>query len=571
MPDITTTSLNKPPSITTRESAVLPSTSSRGLSALLRRLDLRQADPANREQRRRQRIIGVIAIMVLSVLSTQVIGESNLSWMSTLLGGTFFIFGLWGPWLSSTESNPERRFRDRNLRALTLATAVLSLSYLLEPIYNGTVSSTLPNLIASAASVILTVVLLNRRHINLANATLFIFPVEYFLYLQLYAGYWNIFLTGVLITLCIIILLISRRWEGILIIGLLFALYVAITLLNPTHLVNPLSPDNYYRNVILNLTTSGIMVAVVTLVTSYVGHELEQRNRSLTELVDTLEARVTARTYELEVAAIERIRLYNDQVAMTEQLRTLDTLKSQFLASMSHELRTPLNAILNFTEFVAIGMLGEVNDGQRDALNKSLDSGRHLLALINDVLDITKIEANMMTLFIEENIRLLPELTAVVSSVQPIIDDKSVQIILDIDADLLPVVGDRRRIRQILLNLLSNAAKFTAHGSITLSARHQGDSLLFAVIDTGPGIAQADQSLIFEPFVQAEVGLRHAGGTGLGLPISKRLAEAHGGRLWIESEPGEGSAFFVLLPIRSEALLRMLKDSQQVPALEKQS
>ena len=149
----------------------------------------------------------------------------------------------------------------------------------------------------------------------------------------------------------------------------------------------------------------------------------------------------------------------------------------------------------------------------------------------------------IMICMLEENIRLLPELTAVVSSIQPIIDDKSVQIILDIDADLLPVVGDRRRIRQILLNLLSNAAKFTAHGSITLSARHQGDSLLFAVIDTGPGIAQA------------EVGLRHADGTGLGLPISKRLAEAHDGQLWVESEKSHGATFFVLLPSHSEWLL----------------
>lgn len=243
-------------------------------------------------------------------------------------------------------------------------------------------------------------------------------------------------------------------------------------------------------------------------------------------------------------------KLYAEQVEVAEQLRAVDTMKSQFLASMSHELRTPLNAILNFTEFVSLGMLGEVNDAQVDALNKAIDSGRHLLSLINDVLDMTKIESGMMKLFIEQDINLQNELGQVLATADTLLSDKpTVTFIKDIDSNLPNLSGDRRRLRQVLLNLISNAVKFTEEGSITLSVKQRNKFILFAVIDTGPGIAPDDQALIFEPFRQTETGIRHAGGTGLGLPISKRLVEAHGGRLWVESQVGEGSAFYFTVPI----------------------
>jgi signal transduction histidine kinase/putative methionine-R-sulfoxide reductase with GAF domain len=283
--------------------------------------------------------------------------------------------------------------------------------------------------------------------------------------------------------------------------------------------------------------------------------------------IDAREFTIPERNYframaDLAAAAVERTRLYIDQVQTADQLRAVDQMKSQFLASMSHELRTPLNAILNFTEFVAIGMLGTVNDSQHDALNKSLESGRHLLSLINDVLDITKMEAGMMTLFIEDNVNLITELNPVITATETLLKDKSVAFIQDIAADLPLMVGDKRRIRQILLNLLSNAAKFTDEGQITLHVQQQAEEILFSVADTGPGIALEDQTVIFEPFIQTEVGIKHAGGTGLGLPISKRLAEAHGGRLWVESEAGQGATFFVSLPIRSNTLLKMLSVSE---------
>jgi signal transduction histidine kinase len=261
---------------------------------------------------------------------------------------------------------------------------------------------------------------------------------------------------------------------------------------------------------------------------------------------------------QLAAAAIERRQRLDQQVAIAERLRAVDAMKSQFLASMSHELRTPLNAILNFTEFVSIGMMGEVNPRQRDALNKALESGRHLLSLINDVLDITKIESGMMQLFVERDIDLYAELNAVKAAALSLIHDKALRYIEDIDPDLPLLVGDRRRIRQILLNLVSNAIKFTEAGTVTVSVKRRGDELLFGVIDTGPGIAPEDTSLIFEPFVQMPDGIRHAGGTGLGLPISNRLVQAHGGRLWLESTPGHGAAFFFTLPIAARELIEKM-------------
>jgi signal transduction histidine kinase len=277
------------------------------------------------------------------------------------------------------------------------------------------------------------------------------------------------------------------------------------------------------------------------------------------------EKRYARSVADLTAAAVERTRLYNEQVQAADSLRNADQIKSQFLASMSHELRTPLNAILNFTEFVALEMMGPITPRQKDALTKALDSGRHLLSLINDVLDMTKIEAGMMKLFLEDNIDLTEELPTVIAAAQTLLQGKPISFIQDIESDLPLVLADRRRIRQVLLNLLSNAAKFTEQGSVTLSVKTRGDDLLFAVIDTGPGIAPEDQLLIFEPFKQTETGIRHAHGTGLGLPISKRLVDAHGGKLWVESQTGKGAAFYFTIPIRSEHLARMLSESMELP------
>jgi signal transduction histidine kinase len=278
--------------------------------------------------------------------------------------------------------------------------------------------------------------------------------------------------------------------------------------------------------------------------------KLEEVNAQLRASEAVLEQRVAERTAEL--------------VSAKEEAEKANKVKSQFLASMSHELRTPLNAILNFSQFVAFGMLGAVNDEQVDVLNKITSSGQHLLSLINDVLDISKIESGALTLFVEDGIDLRDELRAVEASGRALLGDKPVALTVGVDEDVPPVVGDRRRIRQIMLNLVSNACKFTDEGRVTIHLQQKtGGEVLLTVQDTGPGIAPEDHTAIFETFRQTEAGLRHSEGTGLGLPISLRLAEAHGGRLWLESAPGQGATFYVALPVRSPHLLKLIRTTEK--------
>lgn len=246
--------------------------------------------------------------------------------------------------------------------------------------------------------------------------------------------------------------------------------------------------------------------------------------------------------------AVRNAQLYGVQVHAAEQLRAADRIKSQFLASVSHELRTPLNAILIYTEMLSTGLPGPVNQQQSEMLANSLESGRHLQRVIDDVLDMSKIQAGMLTLALEKDVNLYQELEAAADTAETLLKGKPVQLVKEFSRDLPALTADRRRIRQILLNLLANAAKFTERGAVTLGVNKVGNEVLFRVSDTGPGIAKEQQEQIFKPFVQTETGVRY-GGTGLGLPISRSLAEAHGGRLWVESEPGQGATFYVALPV----------------------
>jgi signal transduction histidine kinase len=234
-----------------------------------------------------------------------------------------------------------------------------------------------------------------------------------------------------------------------------------------------------------------------------------------------------------------------------EQAERADRAKSMFLASVSHELRTPLNAIINLTKFVALGMYGEANDEQKDVLHKVEASGKHLLNLINDVLDISKIEAGSLELFVEEGLKVDEIIEAAVETARGLVLQKPVAISCHVEPGLPVLTGDEQRIRQIILNLLSNACKFTEQGNITVRAARRDGEVVIAVEDTGPGIAAKDHDVIFEVFRQAKSNVRKAEGTGLGLPISRRLAEAHGGRLWVESILGQGATFYVALPIKS--------------------
>lgn len=278
------------------------------------------------------------------------------------------------------------------------------------------------------------------------------------------------------------------------------------------------------------------------------------------------DVRILTTLAEQIAIAIRNAQLIEDAQKARAEAEEANRVKSQFLAAMSHELRTPLNAVINFTQFVSSGMLGPVNDEQVNILVKVVDSGKHLLNLINDVLDISKIESGALKLFVETDVDICKEAQFAADTARSLLDGRasSVALVVDIPEELPPLIGDRRRVRQIMLNLVSNACKFTDEGSITLRLWQESQNIVFAVHDTGPGIAPEDHALVFETFKQTEAGLRQGQGTGLGLPISCKLAEAHGGRLWFESTPGRGSRFFVSFPLRAEKLIPQIKEKTKI-------
>jgi signal transduction histidine kinase len=217
---------------------------------------------------------------------------------------------------------------------------------------------------------------------------------------------------------------------------------------------------------------------------------------------------------------------------------------------MSHELRTPLNAIIGFSQVLRDGISGEINAKQEEYLDDVVTSANHLLALINDVLDLSKVEAGQMELQIAP-FSLQDALERGVSMVREQATADGVRVSLHANGGLDVVTGDERRIRQVIFNLLSNAVKFTeAGGLVDVSATQANGEVKVSVADTGPGIAADDLDRIFEEFQQTEAGAREHQGTGLGLAVSKRFVEMHGGRIWCESEPGRGSTFRFTLPLR---------------------
>jgi signal transduction histidine kinase len=260
----------------------------------------------------------------------------------------------------------------------------------------------------------------------------------------------------------------------------------------------------------------------------------------------------------IEYRDLIQIARLEEQLTETElarkQAERSDQVKSAFLASMSHELRTPLNSVINFTKFIVRGVMGPVTERQEETLNKVIASGEHLLALINDVLDMSKIEAGSLNLFVEGDVNIKQILDTALSHAGGMLVDKPVELHTEIADSLPTMTGDRKRILQIILNILSNACKFTEEGTITVQAYTVDQEIRVIVTDTGAGIDPEDQGNVFESFKQTDTGLRQGAGTGLGMPISKNLAEAHGGRLWFESEPGKGTTFYVALPIESESV-----------------
>jgi PAS domain S-box-containing protein len=252
---------------------------------------------------------------------------------------------------------------------------------------------------------------------------------------------------------------------------------------------------------------------------------------------------------------------HEELVEKSIELEAVSQAKSEFLANMSHELRTPLNAVIGFSELMLDGIPGEINDEQRECVNDILNSALHLLSLINDVLDLSKVEAGKIELQ-RQNMDITDIISGVVPIIKPLLDKNEQEIEVSVMQGLPKIRGDKNRLEQVLLNLLSNASKFTGQGGrVQIHVGREGDYCQVAVIDTGIGIKKEDQEHIFEAFIQGETlpdGNKQ--GTGLGLTLTRQLVETMGGRIWVDSEYGKGSTFIFTLPLAGEPLETSLGD-----------
>ena len=272
--------------------------------------------------------------------------------------------------------------------------------------------------------------------------------------------------------------------------------------------------------------------------------ENERLYHELKKFSGELEERIRAATADL---AEQNARLQ----WQSRELEKANRLKSEFLASMSHELRTPINALIGYTALMLDRIYGDLTAKQEEGLNRIQASAQHLLALINDILDLAKIEAGKMPMHLEET-PLQDLIGEITQQIEPLLRKKQLEYRCHVPAGLPPMYTDRVKVKQILLNLLSNAVKFTHHGSVTLSVTASGDIVRIDVADTGIGIQPRDLEAIWEDFRQLDQSrTREYGGTGLGLSITRKLVERLGGTIAVTSTPNEGSTFSVLLPRRS--------------------
>ena len=281
------------------------------------------------------------------------------------------------------------------------------------------------------------------------------------------------------------------------------------------------------------------------------------RSQELLDDAQDTQLRLNQMLEDLTSANTRLVRLNRLADGLRQEAEEARRAKEQFVANVSHELRTPLNMIIGFSEMIlnAPQAYGASPSGGRlppallADLAVILRNAQHLASLIDDVLDLSQIEAGQMAL-VRERVALPEVVEEALVAVRPLFESKGLSLRADLEAGLPEVSGDRTRIREVLLNLLSNAGRFTEQGGVTVAARRRDGELLVSVTDTGPGIAAADQSRLFQPFQQLDASLRRRfGGTGLGLSISQRFVEMHGGRMWVESAPGAGAAFRFTLPI----------------------
>jgi len=306
--------------------------------------------------------------------------------------------------------------------------------------------------------------------------------------------------------------------------------------------------DSRLREVLLRSGARAVLAVPLLREGHLIGGLVVNRNRPgefPPEVVELLQ------TFAIQSAlAIQNARLFREIADKSQQLEVASRHKSEFLANMSHELRTPLNAIIGFSEVLAEKMFGDVNAKQAEYLQDILESGRHLLSLINDILDLSKIEAGHMELE-PADFDLSSAIDNALILVRERATRRGITLGRTIDERVALIHGDERKVKQVLLNLLSNALKFTPEGGrIDVGARLHDEMAEVSVADTGIGIAPADHDAVFEEFRQVGAAEKRAEGTGLGLALSRKFVELHGGRIWVESELGRGSTFTFTLPLR---------------------
>jgi signal transduction histidine kinase len=333
----------------------------------------------------------------------------------------------------------------------------------------------------------------------------------------------------------------SAIWRTALLLVAFLLLAIATSVLLARRLVRPIES---IQSAAAKIGSGSLDQQIEIRSNDELGALADEFNRMAARLQESyagLEQKVEERTREL-AEALQELDV------KSRELETASRHKSQFLANMSHELRTPLNAIIGFTQVLAERLYGDVNEKQEEYLEDILSSADHLLALINDVLDLSKVEAGEVELVVAPfSLRETLERGVVMIRERASHDGVLVSLSTNGGPDL--VSGDERRISQVIFNLLSNAVKFTpAGGAVAVGATRRDGDVCVSVTDTGPGIAPADHERIFQEFQQTESGAGQADGTGLGLALSKRLVELHGGRIWVESELGRGSTFVFTLP-----------------------